>query len=211
MATGFGQAILAFIILGLLYPPQLSTISATFPTHVRYAGFAISYNISTSLVRRHCARGQPGPDQRERGDELAPADNDGGPRRRCDRTGGHSRDARLFHPWTRDSRDRHHIHSGASASLIGPRQRVRRRLLSPWPRCGSAVTCDRRSRSPSRPNRPFDDESNCQDMNSLTGWGGANVEHASALNGPELTRTALNCTAAACTKSVFPGQRLCRA
>jgi hypothetical protein len=48
----------------------------------------------------------------------------------------------------------------------------------------------------------FDVESNCQDMNSLTGRGGANVEHASALNGPELTRTALNCTAAACAKSV---------
>jgi MFS transporter, MHS family, proline/betaine transporter len=53
MATGFAQAIIAFIILGLLYIPQLSTISATFPamfpTHVRYAGFAIAYNISTSL------------------------------------------------------------------------------------------------------------------------------------------------------------------
>ncbi len=46
MATGFAQAILAFIVLGLLYIPQLSTISATFPamfpTHVRYAGFAIA-------------------------------------------------------------------------------------------------------------------------------------------------------------------------
>jgi MHS family proline/betaine transporter-like MFS transporter len=53
MATGFAQAILAFTILGLLYIPQLSTISATFPamfpTHVRYAGFAIAYNVSTSL------------------------------------------------------------------------------------------------------------------------------------------------------------------
>ena len=53
MATGFAQAILAFIVLGLLYIPQLSTISATFPamfpTHVRYAGFAIAYNVSTSL------------------------------------------------------------------------------------------------------------------------------------------------------------------
>ena len=53
MAAGFAQAIIAFIVLGLLYIPQLSTISATFPamfpTHVRYAGFAIAYNISTSL------------------------------------------------------------------------------------------------------------------------------------------------------------------
>jgi len=31
----------------------------------------------------------------------------------------------------------------------------------------------------------FDVESNCQDMNSLTDGGGANVEHASDLNGPE--------------------------
>src|SRR5690242_5460971 len=31
---------------------------------------------------------------------------------------------------------------------------------------------------------------NCQDMKSLTGRGGANVEHASALNGP---RTGVNC------------------
>jgi MHS family proline/betaine transporter-like MFS transporter len=53
MAQGFGWAIVAFTILGLLYIPQLSTISAMFPamfpTHVRYAGFAIAYNISTSL------------------------------------------------------------------------------------------------------------------------------------------------------------------
>jgi len=53
MGTGFGGAIIAFGILGLLYTPQLATISATFPamfpTHVRYAGFAIAYNVSTSL------------------------------------------------------------------------------------------------------------------------------------------------------------------
>lgn len=53
MGTGFGPAIIAFAVLGLLYVPQLSTISAMFPamfpTHVRYAGFAIAYNISTSL------------------------------------------------------------------------------------------------------------------------------------------------------------------
>lgn len=53
MGTGFGAAIFAFAVLGLLYVPQLSTISAMFPamfpTHVRYAGFAIAYNISTSL------------------------------------------------------------------------------------------------------------------------------------------------------------------
>jgi MFS transporter, MHS family, proline/betaine transporter len=53
MGQGFTQAIIAFAVLGLLYVPQLSTISAMFPamfpTHVRYAGFAIAYNVSTSL------------------------------------------------------------------------------------------------------------------------------------------------------------------
>jgi MHS family proline/betaine transporter-like MFS transporter len=53
MSQGFVGAVIAFAVLGLLYVPQLSTISAMFPamfpTHVRYAGFAIAYNISTSL------------------------------------------------------------------------------------------------------------------------------------------------------------------
>ncbi|MFA7441653.1 MAG: MFS transporter, partial [Sphingomonadaceae bacterium] len=53
MATGFAGAIVGFILLGLLYVPQLATISATFPalfpTSVRFAGFAIAYNISTSI------------------------------------------------------------------------------------------------------------------------------------------------------------------
>ncbi|AOW92454.1 MFS transporter [Rhodococcus sp. WMMA185] len=53
MRQGFGWAVLAFAILGSLYVLQLSTISATFPamfpTHVRFAGFAIAYNVSTSL------------------------------------------------------------------------------------------------------------------------------------------------------------------
>ncbi|HEY9290426.1 MAG TPA: MFS transporter [Microlunatus sp.] len=53
MPKSFGLAIVAFMVMGLLYVPQLSTISATFPamfpTHVRYAGFAIAYNVSTSL------------------------------------------------------------------------------------------------------------------------------------------------------------------
>ncbi|MBK0421906.1 MFS transporter [Leucobacter sp. CSA2] len=53
MRQGLVGAIIAFIVLGLLYLPQLSTISATFPaffpTHVRYAGFAITYNVSTAL------------------------------------------------------------------------------------------------------------------------------------------------------------------
>src|SRR3546814_7472219 len=53
MSTGLEGAVFGFAILGLLYVPQLSTISATFPamfpTHVRFAGFAISYNIATSL------------------------------------------------------------------------------------------------------------------------------------------------------------------
>jgi MHS family proline/betaine transporter-like MFS transporter len=53
MGKGLGWAILAFILLGLLYIPQLATISATFPaffpTHVRYAGFALTYNVATAL------------------------------------------------------------------------------------------------------------------------------------------------------------------
>lgn len=53
MGQGFGWAIIGFVVLGVLYIPQLATISATFPamfpTHVRYAGFAVSYNMSTAL------------------------------------------------------------------------------------------------------------------------------------------------------------------
>ncbi|MXP42569.1 MFS transporter [Altererythrobacter soli] len=53
MAGSFAGAVAGFALLGLLYVPQLATISATFPamfpTHVRFAGFAISYNVSTSL------------------------------------------------------------------------------------------------------------------------------------------------------------------
>lgn len=52
MRQGTGWAIVGFIVLGLFYVPQLSTISATFPaifpTHVRYAGFALGYNVSTA-------------------------------------------------------------------------------------------------------------------------------------------------------------------
>ena len=53
MGTNVIGAVIGFAVLGLLYVPQLATISATFPamfpTHVRYAGFAIAYNVSTSL------------------------------------------------------------------------------------------------------------------------------------------------------------------
>ena len=53
MATGLAGAIIGFVLLGLLYVPQLATISATFPalfpTTARFAGFAIAYNLSTSL------------------------------------------------------------------------------------------------------------------------------------------------------------------
>jgi len=53
MGTGFAGACAGFILLGLLYVPQLATISATFPalfpTSVRFAGFASAYNISTSI------------------------------------------------------------------------------------------------------------------------------------------------------------------
>ena len=53
IGTGFAGALIAFMALGLLYVPQLATISATFPamfpTAVRFAGFAIAYNVSTSI------------------------------------------------------------------------------------------------------------------------------------------------------------------
>lgn len=53
MSTSLLGAIIGFAVLGLLYVPQLATISATFPamfpTPVRFAGFAIAYNVSTSL------------------------------------------------------------------------------------------------------------------------------------------------------------------
>ena len=53
MTQGFIFTVVAFAILGLLYVPQLSTISAMFPAmfpgHIRYTGFAIAYNLSTSL------------------------------------------------------------------------------------------------------------------------------------------------------------------
>ncbi|MGK8523658.1 MFS transporter [Nocardia asteroides] len=52
MGQGTAWAIIGFVVLGLLYVPQLSTISSTFPaifpTHVRYAGFALAYNVSTA-------------------------------------------------------------------------------------------------------------------------------------------------------------------
>jgi MFS family permease len=53
MGTGPAGALIGFAVLGILYVPQLATISATFPamfpTHVRYCGMAIGYNVSTSL------------------------------------------------------------------------------------------------------------------------------------------------------------------
>lgn len=76
MAQGFVGALVGFAVLGLLYVLQLSTISATFPamfpTHVRFAGFAIAYNISTALF------GGTAPAVNEKligltGDELVPA------------------------------------------------------------------------------------------------------------------------------------------
>lgn len=53
MGTNMAGAVIGFAVLGLLYTPQLATISATFPamfpTHVRYCGLALSYNVATSL------------------------------------------------------------------------------------------------------------------------------------------------------------------
>ena len=53
MSSGPWFAGVGFVLMGLLYVPQLATISATFPamfpTPVRFAGLAIAYNVSTSL------------------------------------------------------------------------------------------------------------------------------------------------------------------
>lgn len=53
IGTNAVGAVIGFAVLGLLYVPQLATISATFPamfpTHVRYAALAISYNVATSI------------------------------------------------------------------------------------------------------------------------------------------------------------------
>ncbi|MFC9999163.1 MFS transporter [Nocardia sp. NPDC127526] len=53
MGQGTVWAVLGFVVLGLLYIPQLATITATFPaifpTQVRYAGFALGYNVSTAV------------------------------------------------------------------------------------------------------------------------------------------------------------------
>jgi MHS family proline/betaine transporter-like MFS transporter len=49
---GLALSIIGFTVLGLVFLPQLGTISATFPAmfpaHVRYAGMAISYNVATA-------------------------------------------------------------------------------------------------------------------------------------------------------------------
>ncbi|QYD72541.1 MFS transporter [Paraburkholderia edwinii] len=53
MTHGVTGALIGFAVLGLLYVPQLASISAMFPamfpTQARYAGVAIAYNVSTSL------------------------------------------------------------------------------------------------------------------------------------------------------------------
>ena len=53
MSQGVWGTLIGIDVLGVLYVLQLATISATFPamfpTKVRFAGFAITYNVSTSL------------------------------------------------------------------------------------------------------------------------------------------------------------------
>lgn len=52
MGTSNAGAVIGFVVIGLLYAPQLATISATFPamypTVVRFAGVALAYNVSTA-------------------------------------------------------------------------------------------------------------------------------------------------------------------
>lgn len=53
IGTSMAGAVIGFLVLGLLFAPQLATISATFPamfpTPYRFAGFALAYNVSTSI------------------------------------------------------------------------------------------------------------------------------------------------------------------
>ncbi|SAK92911.1 general substrate transporter [Caballeronia calidae] len=53
MSHGIAGALIGLAVLGLLYVPQLASISAMFPamfpTQARYAGMAIAYNLSTSI------------------------------------------------------------------------------------------------------------------------------------------------------------------
>lgn len=53
IGVNLGLAILGFAVLAFLFIPQISTITATFPamfpTQVRFAGFAITYNVATSV------------------------------------------------------------------------------------------------------------------------------------------------------------------
>lgn len=76
MATGMTGAIIGFALLGVLYVPQLATISATFPamfpTRVRFAGFALAYNVATSVFGGTAPALNSGL-IRATGDELFPA------------------------------------------------------------------------------------------------------------------------------------------
>lgn len=53
MGHGFGGALVGFTVLCVLFAAPLATVAATFPamfpTQVRYAGFAISYNAAVTL------------------------------------------------------------------------------------------------------------------------------------------------------------------
>lgn len=53
MSHGIAGALIGLAVLGVLYVPQLASISAMFPamfpTQARYAGMAIAYNVSTSI------------------------------------------------------------------------------------------------------------------------------------------------------------------
>ncbi len=52
LSASYALAIVGFTVMGLVFALQLGTISATFPamfpTHVRYAGMAIAYNVATA-------------------------------------------------------------------------------------------------------------------------------------------------------------------
>ena len=96
MGTNVTGAVIGFAVLGLLYVPQLATISATFPamfpTHVRYAGLRDRLQRVDVALRRHRARGQRVAGRQDRRRPGARLLHDGRLRHRRDRPDHGARD-----------------------------------------------------------------------------------------------------------------------
>ncbi|MEJ7756569.1 MAG: MFS transporter [Nocardioidaceae bacterium] len=108
MATSPVGAVIGFAVLGLLYVPQLATISATFPamfpTHVRFAGLAIAYNVSTSLFGGTAPLVNDCADRRDRQQPGARLLHDGRVRRGRCRPSLRDRDGWVLAAWPGRSR-----------------------------------------------------------------------------------------------------------